>query len=72
VEATVAREERAGRGGAESTARRRRKCAVSALGVEEKVIAQESTQGEVRRKRALVWRRRRSGHARVRAGHAGR
>jgi len=50
-------------------ARRRRKCAVSAIGVEEKVIAPESAQGEVRRKRALVWRRRCSGRLGVRAGN---
>jgi hypothetical protein len=54
------------------TARRRRKCAVSVLGVEEKVIARESAQGQVRRRIAFVWRRERSGHARVCAGHAGR
>ena len=54
------------------TARRQLKCAVSALGVEEKVIARESAQGHVRRRRAFVWRRARSGHARVCAGHAGR
>jgi len=57
---------------ATGTARRQRKCAVSALGVEEKVIARESAQGQVRRRRAFVWRRARSGHARVCAGHAGR
>ena len=50
---------------ARKTARRRRKCAVSALGVEEKVIARESAQGQVQR-------RERSGHARVCTGHAGR
>ena len=54
------------------TARRQRKCAVSALGVEEKVIARERAQDQVRRKRAFVWRRARSGHDRVCAGYAGR
>ena len=54
------------------TGRRRRKCAVSALGVEEKVIAQENVQGQVRRRIAFVWRRDRSGHAGVLAGHTGR
>jgi len=44
----------------------------SALGVEEKVIARESAQGQVRRRIAFVWRRERSGHARVCAGRAGR
>ena len=48
------------------TARRRRKCAVSALGVEEKVIARENAQGQVH----LVWRRRRSGSVGVRAENA--
>jgi len=57
---------------ARGTARRQRKCAVSALGVEEKVIARESAQGQVRRRHAFVWRRERSGHARVCVGHAGR
>jgi hypothetical protein len=57
---------------ARGTARRQRKCAVSALGVEEKVIARESAQGHVRRRCAFVWRRSRSGHARVYAGHTGR
>ena len=51
---------------ARETARRRRKCAVSALGVEEKVIARENAQGQVR----LVWRRRRSGRVGVRAENA--
>ena len=37
------------------TARRRRKCAVSVLGVEEKVIAREIAQGQVRRRIALEW-----------------
>jgi hypothetical protein len=50
----------------------RRKCTVSALGVEEKVITRESVQGEVCRKSALVWRRDRSGRNGVRAGNAGR
>ena len=54
------------------TGRRRRKCAVSALGVEEKVIAQERAQGQVRRRSTFVWRRERSGHAGVCAGHTGR
>ncbi len=57
---------------ARETARRQRTCAVSALGVEEKVIAQENAQGQVRRRSAFVWRRERSGHARVCTGHAGR
>ncbi len=57
---------------ARGTARRQRKCAVRALGVEEKVIARENAQGQVRRRRAFVWRRDRSGHARVCARHAGR
>ena len=57
---------------ARGTARRQRKCAVSTLGVEEKVIAQERAQGQVRRRSTFVWRRERSGHAGVRAGHAGR
>jgi hypothetical protein len=57
---------------ARETALRQRKCAVSAFGVEEKVIARESSQGQVRRRIAFVWRRERSGHARVCAGHAGR
>ena len=48
------------------TARRQRKCAVSALGVEEKVIARENAQGQVH----LVWRRRRSGSVGVRAENA--
>ena len=46
---------------ARGTARRQRECAVSTLGVEEKVIARESAQGQVRRRRAFVWRRERSG-----------
>ena len=50
---------------ARGTSCRHRKCAVSALGAEEKVIARESAQGQVRRRRAFVWRRERSGHARV-------
>jgi hypothetical protein len=50
---------------ARETARRQRTCAVSALGVEEKVVARESAQGQVQR-------RERSGHARVCTGHAGR
>ena len=57
---------------ARETAHRRRKCAVIALGVEEKVIARESEQGQVWRRRAFVWRRERSGHAGVRAGHTWR
>ena len=99
MEATVAREEHAGRGDAESQlcgevqwrrraragggatctveatcalSRRQRECAVSTLGVEEKVIARASAQGQVRRRRAFVWRRERSGHDRVCAGYAGR
>ena len=40
--------------------------------MEEKVITRESARGEVRRKSALVWRRRRSGRPGVRAGNAGR
>jgi len=55
---------------ARETTRRRRKCAVRALGVEEKVIARESAQGQVRRKCALVGRRRRSGRVGVRAENA--
>ncbi len=57
---------------ARETARRQRKCAVSALGVEERVIARESAQGQVRRRSAFVWRSERSGHAGVCAGHTGR
>ena len=57
---------------ATGTARRQRECAVSTLGVEEKVIARANTQGQVRRRRAFVWRRERSGHDRVCAGYAGR
>jgi len=57
---------------ARETARRQRGCVVIAFGVEEKVIARESAQGQVRRRNAFVWRRERSGHARVCAGHAGR
>ena len=53
------------------TSRRRRKCVVSSLGVEEKVIARESSQGQVRRRSTFVWRRERSGHAGVCAGHTG-
>ena len=52
--------------------RRQRECAVSTLGVEEKVIARAGAQGQVRRSRAFVWRRERSGHDRVCAGYAGR
>ena len=53
------------------TARRRRKCEVSVLGVEEKVIAQESVQGKVWRRSTLVWRRERSEHVQwgVRRAH---
>ena len=54
------------------TARRRRKCVVSAVGVEEKVIARESAQGQVRRRSTFVWKRDRSGHAGVCVGHTGR
>ena len=53
-------------------ARRQRECAVSTLGVEEKVIARAGAQGQVRRRRAFVWKRERSGHDRVCAGYAGR
>ncbi len=57
---------------ARETTRRQRKCSVTALGVEEKVIARENAQGQVRRRSTFVWRRERSGHAGVRAGHTGR
>ncbi len=51
-----------------------RKCAVSALGVEEKTFRAHwgARRERVRRRNALVWRRRRSGRAGVRAGNAGR
>ena len=57
---------------ARGTARRHWECAVSTLGVEEKVIARAGTQSQVRRRRSFVWRRERSGHDRVCAGYAGR
>ena len=39
---------------------------------EERVIARESVQGQVWRRIAFVWRRERSGHTGVCAGHTGR